>query len=495
MLPLDEFVTEKLETPTSTRKNGVVIDWVNKRCRTVGTKQAYYSALLNFLRSVYGEHKYPSFPSHSDPAKKQKVINDGIERYLNENRDFLEDFNSFILWLNKNKYAPMTSHTHTSMVKKFFSRHGHKLSDDDWEDLRGLLAPNKPRTQDKILTKEQFRSMLSHLGIYMRALALFLGSTGARVGETLKLKIADLELDKDPPQVNIRPQYTKKELGGRVMWFSYEARDAIKEWLKVKDSRKKKTGHLFPKEMVFGIALSTTEAMWVNALKKAGLDQRDESTKKRMYIYHIHTIRKFFRTRMALANVPDMIVHGWMGHSAYLAEAYDRPEEELTKLYLDHMDAVSVYGSGTSSEFKKKLEAIEKESKQDKEELRKVNEMLNKLGISNDRPLEERLLEYFRLTQTKQTSQPIKSETNIPSEQPKSSETVIEKPKPLPVPTKPLKQNPDLVYCPNKEDWIHKVYCGTCKTTNWKMWKDCQRKRVLNPNDPIFQPTKPKPLA
>ena len=52
----------------------------------------------------------------------------------------------------------------------------------------------------------------------------------ARIGETLKLEKQDFKLDADLPSVDIKAEYTKGGVGGRTVFFSYEARDAIKEF-------------------------------------------------------------------------------------------------------------------------------------------------------------------------------------------------------------------------------------------------------------------------
>lgn len=55
-------------------------------------------------------------------------------------------------------------------------------------------------------------------------------------------------------------------------------------------------------------------------------------------------------------------------------------------------------------------------------------------------------------------------------------------------------QKDQVIWCPDKDDWIHKVKCATCQTVDFKKYHNCQEKRLKNPNDPIFKPTKPKPL-
>ena len=58
---------------------------------------------------------------------------------------------------------------------------------------------------------------------------LFRVSSGARIGEILQLKKEDFDLEADPPRVHIRDKITKGGTGGRIAYFSYETRDAIKE--------------------------------------------------------------------------------------------------------------------------------------------------------------------------------------------------------------------------------------------------------------------------
>jgi len=516
MRPLDKFVTPKKEAPIPTPiKNnmGIVTEWINKRCRTKGTKKGYRLSLFRFLRAIYGENTYPFFKTGGTPDnqqrqvnKRHKILDSGIQRYFDEDRNFVKDFNNFILWMNKEKYAPKSIHSTLSMVKKFFLRHGHKLTDEEWEDLKGLLAPNKPRTQDKTLTKEQLKSVLNHLGLGMRALILFLASTGARIGETLQLKIGDINLGADPPEVNVRPQYTKKEVGGRVIWFSYEARDAIREWLKAKVNRKKKTGESFSKDKVFGFSEGTTTRMWHIALQKAGLDQRDPSTKTRIFLYHLHTLRKFFSTQMGDAGVPESTIHAWMGHTAYLEAEYKRHSlEKLAKTYRDHMDAVSVYGSGSVSEFRRKLDAIEEESRHDKEDIRKANELLDKLGVPDDRPLEERLLIGFsKLAEIKQLApkEPSYEEPKrdfqqakpqLPKSEPLRHTKPVQKPQVLMKPTEKHKVD-DWVVCPDRDDWVRKsVECKQCRQDNFKKFKECWLERRKNPSSDLFKCSKPKP--
>jgi len=355
-----------------------VTDWLTVNYPVKGTARSYYQALKLWLIFIYGEDsvsilKDQKFLPHKEKLKVnwEKGINkvdEGIERYFSEldNRDFLDDYKRFINWLRDKGYANLTTRSRARCVKIFFGRQKDprcKIDDDDWAQIKRTIFPKstRPQTKDKILTKEQIKLVLSELSVHGRALALFLLSTGARVGESCKLRMMDLHLDEDPPWVDIQEKYTKDQVGGRLMWFSYEARDAIRDWHLVRIMIKKtgfgrKTYLINPEEgegpedLVFDYNdIRGFEEHWNKALLKADrgqkpavLARRDKSTMNNIHIYHVHTLRKFFKTRMSDAGVVEMNVHAWMGHKGYLAEAYDRPDK-LAELYKEHMGAVTVH--------------------------------------------------------------------------------------------------------------------------------------------------------
>jgi len=65
---------------------------------------------------------------------------------------------------------------------------------------------------------------------------------------------------------------------------------------------------------VFPFCEDTARFMWNNLLNKAGkpLNRRDPVTKR--YIYYLHTLRKFFSTRLKISKMPNDMVERLMGH-------------------------------------------------------------------------------------------------------------------------------------------------------------------------------------
>lgn len=85
-------------------------------------------------------------------------------------------------------------------------------------------------------------------------------------------------------------------------------------------------------DRLFPFTRSSTEKMWAVALGKAGLDSVDRGTGRKQL--RIHSLRKFFRSQLALAVPPD-IPEVLMGHADALKDAYRQyTQAQLAELYL-----------------------------------------------------------------------------------------------------------------------------------------------------------------
>ena len=330
-------------SPSKKTVSDQLLDKWLQEFRTKNTRKVYVSALRNFKKAI------------------------GIEdlgEYVNDSPDVATDIRKFLLSLEGR--PSKTIKTYAGAVKVFLHDNGVKVPEKAWSKIlrRGFMPKRvKAQTQDKKPSKQQLKQILNYADIKLRALTLFLISSGARIGEALQLLIEDFNLNMDPPRVHIKASYTKGGVGERTAYFSYEARDAIKDWLRIKDSMGKRDGTTYKGERVFSFSHSTAKGMWNLATQKAGLEIRDKRTGRR--IYHLHSLRKFFRTKIGL----DLdITHALMGHAEYLDDAYLRLEEEgeIATAYLEAMPNVSVY------------QVEDQELKQETESLREENEKLKK---------------------------------------------------------------------------------------------------------------------
>ena len=290
---------------------------------------------------------------------KDKLEIESLDEYVKSNPDAISDIKQFLITLEGSPSKTIASHV--AAVKSFFVDHDIPFDETQWKRLRrrGFMPKRiKAETRDKKLTKTQLKKILNYLDIKGRALVLFLLSSGARVGEATKLKIADIDLESDPPKAHLRGEYTKNGVGARTVYFSYEAKEAIKDWIAIKDTLKKRNGGTFSKDKVFDWTVGTATYTWNRAIEKADLDDTDDVTSRR--VYHLHGLRKFFRTKIGL----DLdIIHALMGHLQYLDESYLRLDEkgEIAEAYKEAMGNVSVHEI-QSTELREQTRSIEDEN-------------------------------------------------------------------------------------------------------------------------------------
>ena len=337
------------------KNNDFLEDWLSE-FKSKNTRKVYRS----------GIHKFENIIGIED-----------LEKYVKDSPDVASDMRKLLASLEG--CPPKTVQTYSGAVKVFLQDKGVKVSDESWKKIRrrGYLPKRTiPQTQDKRPTKQQLKRILNYVDIKGKALILFLLSSGGRIGETRQLKEEDLELDAEPPRVHFRGETTKGGVGERTAYFSYEARDAIKDWLAIKNSMGKRDGKTYESDNIFHFSHNTANNLWGRACDKAKLGVKDKRTNRR--VYHLHTLRKFFRTKIGIEL--DMI-HSLLGHSEYLDQSYLRlNQQEIAEAYLEAMPNVSVYDTVDNQELMQKADTIEEENRILKEKLAKMEEKMAQLN-------------------------------------------------------------------------------------------------------------------
>ncbi|MFH0896690.1 MAG: tyrosine-type recombinase/integrase [Candidatus Bathyarchaeota archaeon] len=307
------------------------------------TVKTYKSSLNAFLKGIYGEGELADFAS----------------RYFQDSRDYESDIQTF---LAKIKDAPpKTIRLRLSSIRTFLLENNVELRAIFWRNLSRRIQGSDARTEDDVPSNLELRRLLAHTQIQGKALFLTLSSSGMRIGETLKLKLEDLDLNSSPAKISIRGEYTKSG-NRRVTFISGEAKEAVLEWLRCRDAYiKTATGrsHLHEKVVrdkdgkevednrLFPFDESTANFMWVNAINKAELNHKDPSTKRLQM--HIHTLRKFFRSKLGAVIQTD-VVEFLMGHEGYLTKEYRKYEvEQLAEFYKKGESALTVMGGSAES--------------------------------------------------------------------------------------------------------------------------------------------------
>jgi integrase len=298
------------------------------------TGRVYRYALAEYFRSVYGKEE-----KKLEPQEQLQQLKIQADQYFTETRNVEDDITNFYASI-KDK-SPKTIKMMISAVKSFFISQNIELSTNFWRSLLGHnRLGSKALTQDRVPSNKELRQIINPMPLQGKALYLLMASSAMRPTEALHLRMDDLELDLDPPRVHIRvrPDESVKSGNSRTTFISYEAKEAIEEWLRVRDEylksavgrsrfeKKVEDPHLFP------FMGTTARAIWVNALKKAGFLKKDSVTKR--LVLHPQGLRKFFRTRMGSTNIPIDVIEEIMGHDGYLTEEYRKyTDEELATFY------------------------------------------------------------------------------------------------------------------------------------------------------------------
>ena len=156
-----------------------------------------------------------------------------------------------------------------------------------------------PEVLPRAINPVDVRKLLSVIdNIRDRALILLLLRTGIRIGEALGLRLNDLDIKGR----KVHLFEGEKNSMGRVVYLSDDALFALKLWLRRRSQNKefvfygKSHGHL---------CYSTGRGLFVNYLRKAGLDQKG---------YTVHCLRHTFASELLNAGMRLECLQQLLGH-------------------------------------------------------------------------------------------------------------------------------------------------------------------------------------
>lgn len=280
------------------------------------------------------------------------------------------DIVHFLAGMQAVGFAPTTIAVNRSALIGFLEENGIELSRLDERRIKKRLPRHRGVVEEEIITREHLQAIFPLLSVRDRAVMLVLLASGARIGETLKLRVRDVDLDADPARVVFREETTKNK-ERRISFLTTEAIDAVRAWLRVRDAYIQTAarrnvglvtqGHSRPKSLtddrLFPFARGSFDLGWTRALQRADLFRSCERTGRTTI--HPHGLRKAFRSWFGAAAGPDA-AEVLMGHSGYM-ETYRRlTEEDLRKVYLKHCHVLTV--TGESGELSREVADLQKKN-------------------------------------------------------------------------------------------------------------------------------------
>lgn len=331
-------MSKKPKTPTN--EEDVIERFLKLNNYAKKTQKLYKHSITKYFRYL---KTYNQNPKKEEPPVY--LYTKTPNEYIKSDRDFETDVREFALYISNN--APLTQKVLLNGVKQFLEEYDIDIRNKIWKKIRNQRKGNKPLTLDKIPDNEDLKRILSDGNIKCKSYFLMLSSSGLREGEGCGIKWDDIELENR--KIHIRAEIAKNNCY-RYVYFSPEAKEHLLMWKDIYDNWTPKAGKEHKQKClenkqdnrVFPFSESTAIWMWNNLIEKSGYDKRDKVTNRR--IYHIHTLRKYFETKLINTGMVEPAVQKLLGHEGYLNGSYYRiPEEELKEMYEEHSPALSVF--------------------------------------------------------------------------------------------------------------------------------------------------------
>ncbi len=278
-------------------------EWIDRFDAEKTRLQAHFS-LTSFQKFIKSEYKHT-----------EKEIIDELKTSPNDAKYiFLQ---KLIRYWAKNNLSPATMSNYFVFIRNYLRFQGVKTTREEVKDL--IQFPKQVKEIRQPITTDMFKEILIASHNKYKALFLILGSSGMRIGETLNLRIKDVDLNLDPVRIHLSPKITKT-VQGRETYISQEALEALKKIM----NKSNPEGRLL--DIEYGAAQRYIHYVRV----KTGFIAKYSNEKN--YQVNIHAFRAFFFTQATLKHGGDY-AHAVTGHGAYLAQYLRIPPETREKMY------------------------------------------------------------------------------------------------------------------------------------------------------------------
>ena len=300
-----------------------------------------------------------------------------LERIREDELFFVESVRRLVEGLGAEGLSPSTiTSFYIPMLKRFLRFCGIRF---DWEFVRARVDLPRRRVvkMDRAPNIQELRKMV--MGAKSRRLQLliwFLAVTGLRIGEAFTLKRENLDFNSNPPVVRVVTEKTGKV---REVPLTREIVEELRKWMTSHNGRYVFPNYENPDKPI------TFQNVWQDFLDltlRLGINQRDPSGKG--WMIHIHSLRKFYKTRLEEAGVNPLVIEMWMGHDLKVPGAYFRPTRKMIlQEWRKAEKALTLFSE--EDHVMDQLSEIERLKMEIKELQRIVSELLNQKESSHSR--------------------------------------------------------------------------------------------------------------
>ncbi len=251
--------------------------------------------------------------------------------------DACESVNRLIDYMNRQNRSSSSTIAYRSFVIKFlrYSRLGI-----DWEDAQEVIRRVRRVyvIASKFPSRDQIRAMLLASPLKTKVMISMLISTGARLGEVLKVRRSDIDFNKKPVMVYINEE--NKTGRGRACFLSSETVNLLQSYLRIRGTNHEYlfNGHdpYVKESMRMEDRPMARTSAWLRirrAFERVGLSERYNRVR---YFYHPNGFRGFSLALMKTGGFPadwaEYLVGHYSGSHAHYAPPYEVLASEWLKV-------------------------------------------------------------------------------------------------------------------------------------------------------------------
>ena len=240
-----------------------------------------------------------------------------------------------------------------------------------YDPRRIRIVANPPPVRvascDRAPTIQELRRILLAANPNLRFTLHFLAATGLRIGEALSLRWSDLDLDHDPPIARVRSAKTG----------SIREVPLTREILEMLESRRG-ADKILPYSSISGV-----ENAFHRLMRRIGLRKPAGANR---YDLRIHSLRKFYKTRLEEAGVNPLVIELWMGHATGVIHAYFKPSLRMIREEWRKAEpALTIFAEQEKIGFEEEISRIEELEREISELRRIVSRLLARRESSHNR--------------------------------------------------------------------------------------------------------------
>jgi len=213
------------------------------------------------------------------------------------------------------------------------------------EIMNPKVRMQEPDALPKAIPDEDIKSIFNAVtSVRDRALLMLLYRTGMRIGELLQVKVDDIIL----PNQTILLYVGSKNYEGREVYYSSDAEQALKDWLRTRDATKR---YLFYGRSDKPLSYVSAWTVMRKALERAGLSDKG---------YSLHSLRHTFATEMINHGMRVEVLQKILGHQDIeMTMRYARLSNQ--RIEEDYYRAMRIItGGGGSDEPYRRSTALQK---------------------------------------------------------------------------------------------------------------------------------------